>query len=54
MKNHTVLDKSNSSLGKMQNKDKLEYAMIKLDELNEIKDLYIENGGRKEEFKGNI
>jgi hypothetical protein len=34
MRNHTVLDKSNSSMGRMAKKDRLEYAKVKLDELN--------------------
>jgi hypothetical protein len=31
----------------MQGKDKLEYAKLKLDELNEIRDMYMQNGGNK-------
>lgn len=54
MRNHTILDKSNSSLGRMAVKDRIEYAKVKLDELNEIKDLYTKNGGTKAEFKMNI
>ena len=54
MRNHTVLDKSNSSLGRMPLKDKIEYAKVKLDELTSIKALYIENGGNRPEFKANI
>lgn len=54
MRNHTILDKSNSSLGRMKPNDKLEYALVKLGELNEIKDSYIKNGGKKPEFKANI
>jgi len=45
MRNHTVLDKSNSSLGRMPKKDRMEYAKFKLDELNEIKSMYAQNGG---------
>lgn len=47
MRNQTILDKSNSSIGRMQGKDKLEYAKLKLDELNEIRDMYMQNGGNK-------
>jgi hypothetical protein len=54
MRNHTVLDKSNSSLGRMPVKDRIEYARVKLDELNDIKDLYVKNGGTKNEFKTNV
>ncbi len=54
MRNHTVLDKSNSSLGRMPFKDRIEYAQVKLDELNEIKSLYIQNGGNRAEFKANV
>jgi len=54
MRNHTVLDKSNSSLGRMALKDRIEYARVKLDELNDIKDLYVKNGGTKNEFKNNV
>ncbi len=54
MRNHTMLDKSNSSLAKVSNKDKIEYAKVKLDELNEIKSLYVQNGGQKNEFKSNV
>jgi hypothetical protein len=49
-----MLDKSNSSLAKVSNKDKIEYAKVKLDELNEIKSLYVQNGGQKNEFKSNV
>lgn len=41
MKNHTVLDKSNSSLGRMPLKDRIEYAKVKMDELTEIKQMYV-------------
>lgn len=54
MRNHTVLDKSNSSLGRMAIKDRVEYAKVKLDELRDIKDLYVKNGGTKAEFKNNV
>ena len=54
MRNYTMLDKSNSTMARMPNKDKIEYAKIKLDELNEIKAQYIQNGGKKPEFKENI
>ena len=54
MKNHTMLDKSNSTMARMPASDKLEYARAKLDELNEIKTLYIQNGGNRPEFKANI
>jgi hypothetical protein len=54
MRNHTVLDKSNSSLGRMAFKDRVEYARVKLDELRDIKDLYVKNGGTKPEFKNNV
>ena len=49
-----MLDKSNSTMARMPNKDKIEYAKIKLDELNEIKAQYIQNGGKKQDFKENI
>lgn len=35
-------------------KDRIEYARVKLDELNDIKDLYVKNGGTKNEFKNNV
>ena len=35
-------------------KDRIEYARVKLDELNDIKDLYVKNGGTKHEFKENV
>jgi 3-methyladenine DNA glycosylase AlkC len=54
MRNHTVLDKSNSSLGRMAVKDRIEYARVKLDELKDIKELYVKNGGNKTEFKNNV
>lgn len=54
MKNHTILDKSNSSLGRMSLKDRIEYAKAKLDDLNEIKDLYVKNGGTKNEVKTHV
>ena len=41
-------------MARMPNKDKIEYAKIKLDELNEIKAQYIQNGGKKQDFKENI
>ena len=41
-------------MARMPNKDKIEYAKIKLDELNEIKAQYIQNGGKKPEFKENV
>jgi hypothetical protein len=54
MRNHTVLDKSNSTIARMPNKDKIEYAKVKLDELKGIKELYVQNGGNKPEFRDNI
>ena len=54
MRNYTMLDKSNSTMAKMPNSDKIEYAKIKLDELNEIKLQYLQNGGKKVEFKDNV
>ena len=47
MKNQTMLDKSNSTMAKMTPADKLEYAKTKLDELKDIKTMYIQNGGNK-------
>ena len=41
-------------MAKMPNSDKIEYAKIKLDELNEIKLQYLQNGGKKVEFKDNV
>jgi hypothetical protein len=35
-------------------KDRIQYAKVKLDELNDIKDLYVKNGGTKNEFKTNV
>jgi hypothetical protein len=49
-----MLDKSNSTMARMPASDKLEYARAKLEELNEIKTLYIQNGGNRPEFKANI
>ena len=54
MRNHTVLDKSNSTIARMPNKDKIEYAKVKLDELKGIKEMYVQNGGNKSEFRDNI
>ena len=54
MRNYTMLDKSNSTMARMPHSDKIEYAKIKLDELNEIKAQYIQNGGKKPEFKENV
>lgn len=54
MRNHTVLDKSNSTIARMPNKDKIQYARTKLDELKGIKELYLQNGGSKLQFKDNI
>lgn len=54
MKNHTLLDKSNSTINRMNHSDKIEYAKVKLDQLSEIKDLYLTNGGSNQEFRNNV
>ena len=35
-------------------KDRIEYAKAKLDDLNEIKELYVKNGGTKSEVKTHV
>ena len=34
--------------------DRIEYARVKLDKLNDMKDFYAKNSGNKSEFRNNV